>query len=484
MRQLINPKDFLILVVDDVPSNLKVLRGILEPIGYELTFATSGKQTLERVERVRPALILLDLMMPDMDGLQVCQALYSNPMYQDIPIIFLTASQEEEHLTYAFEQGAVDYINKPFNKAELLARIKTHLQLKHYSDCLNHQVQQEHLINDLTEKILSYSNLEQILNNAVSGIRDLLDADRVTICRFNAQKEGEIVAESLRGNWQPLLREKILDLFWIELDKSLDLSSQFQLIDNINEANLPSSQLKALAAWQVKAQIISPLIEQEKLWGVLIVHHCQSSHQWKEEETQFITQLSKQTAIAIQQSKLYQELKTANQELERIAYLDSLTQIPNRRQFDLTIKREWFRLRRQQLPLSLVLCDIDHFKQYNDFYGHPQGDLCLKQVAQGIASNLKRSADLVTRYGGEEFAVILPNTDLDGAIHVVKQIQQAIAQLKLPHQGLGLEKYVSLSMGIATMIPGPNLSYEELISLADKALYKAKANGRNRFFTN
>jgi diguanylate cyclase (GGDEF)-like protein len=131
------PESFLILVVDDVTKNLQLVMEILEQIGYETTFATGGKKALERLETVKPDLILLDLMMPDMGGLEVCEILKADPRYQKIPIIFLTASNEQENLIEAFEKGAVDYVTKPFHSAELLARVRTHLELKQARDDLH-----------------------------------------------------------------------------------------------------------------------------------------------------------------------------------------------------------------------------------------------------------------------------------------------------------------------------------------------------------
>ena len=131
------PESFLILVVDDVTKNLQLVMEILEQIGYETTFATGGKKALERLETVKPDLILLDLMMPDMGGLEVCEILKADPQYQKIPVIFLTASNEQESLIDAFAKGAVDYVTKPFHSAELLARVRTHLELKQARDALH-----------------------------------------------------------------------------------------------------------------------------------------------------------------------------------------------------------------------------------------------------------------------------------------------------------------------------------------------------------
>ena len=173
------------------------------------------------------------------------------------------------------------------------------------------------------------------------------------------------------------------------------------------------------------------------------------------------------------------QLQQANSELRRIANTDSLTQVANRRCFDETLKQEWQRLRREQLPLSLILCDIDCFKNYNDRYGHPAGDACLQQVAQVIVRCINRPADRVARYGGEEFAIILPNTDQEGAITIVEAIQTTLQSLQIPHAASVVAAYITLSFGIACLLPTLNSCCQNLISAADAALYQAKSAGRN-----
>ena len=159
MEESFNPQDFFILVVDDIAANLKLLRVILEPVGYSLTFALGGKQAIERVTASKPDLILLDLMMPEIDGLEVCKRLKNNAKYADIPIIFLTASNEEEKLIAAFESGAVDYINKPFKKPELLARIRNHLLLKHTIEKL---ISMQINLQDALVKVEKYANTDPL----------------------------------------------------------------------------------------------------------------------------------------------------------------------------------------------------------------------------------------------------------------------------------------------------------------------------------
>jgi diguanylate cyclase (GGDEF)-like protein len=174
------------------------------------------------------------------------------------------------------------------------------------------------------------------------------------------------------------------------------------------------------------------------------------------------------------------ELQQANWELSRLAHVDGLTQIANRRSFDEHLSKEWQRHLREQQPLSLILIDIDYFKRYNDCYGHQGGDDCLIKVAQAINSVPQRPSDLVARYGGEEFVVILPNTQTEGAFIFTNSIQKAIKKLAIPHEKSDVNEYVTLSLGLACLIPTPETSAEQLIAYADQSLYQAKEQGRDR----
>jgi len=224
--------------------------------------------------------------------------------------------------------------------------------------------------------------------------------------------------------------------------------------------------------------------DNSKLWGLLIAHQCRGHRQWQLWEMNLLQQLGVHVAIAIQQSTLFEKLQATNKELERLASYDGLTQVANRRLFDTFLQKEWRRMLREESWLSLILCDIDYFKPYNDTYGHLAGDSCLQQVAAAISSVVKRPADLVARYGGEEFAIILPNTHLSGAIEVGEKICTQINQLKIPHQGSLVSHQITLSLGIASIFPRAGESPTILINAADQALYQAKEQGRDRICTN
>jgi diguanylate cyclase (GGDEF)-like protein len=321
-----------ILIVDDLPDNLHLLSKILTRQGYAVQAVSNGMAAIAAVQTQLPDLILLDICMPELDGYEVCQQLKQDTRTQDIPIIFISALDELGDKVKAYKAGGVDYITKPFQIAEVVVRVKTHMTLRH----LQQQLQ-----------------------------------------RQNA-----------------LLQQEVSD------------------------------RLAAEAA-----------------------------------------------------------LQAANQELQRLAHLDGLTQVANRRCFDDYLAQEWRRLAREQLPLSLILCDVDFFKQYNDNYGHQVGDTCLCQIANAIRSAIQRPADLVARYGGEEFAVILPNTPLAGAVQVGQKIQAQVGQLQIPHIGSQINPFVTLSFGIASMIPVPDGNMAQLITATDRALYQAKLAGRDRIAT-
>lgn len=289
-----------ILIVDDQPINIEALYAIFQN-EYEVFMATSGQQALALCAQNPPELILLDVVMPDMDGLEVCKRLKSDPHTEDIPIIFVTAHNSPQEEEAALDAGAVDFISKPINTPVVRARVRSHLTLK---------------------------------------------------------RQGDI--------------------------------------------------------------------------------------------------------------------------LRRMAFLDGLTGLANRRQFDKTLMMEWADCKRNGYWLSLVMIDIDHFKQYNDYYGHVQGDRCLHAVAKVLGSGVGRAHDLVARYGGEEFACILPNCSLEGARQWAENMRIALAALAIPHLGSQTAATVTVSIGLSSMVPNERYETAQLVELADAQLYQAKLAGRNQ----
>jgi len=301
--QTIPPDHQTILIVDDTPANIEILSAILG-LEYGILFATSGLEALALIVGQTPDLILLDIMMPRMDGYEVCKRLKANPQTWNIPVIFITSLGEEEDEARGLEVGAIDYIAKPISAPIVKARVRNHLELKRYRDML-----------------------------------------------------------------------------------------------------------------------------------------------------------------------------------ENLSAVDGLTGIANRRRLDERLTQEWLRGRRNQSPLSVCMVDIDYFKLFNDHYGHAAGDDCLRRVALALASALRRPVDFVARYGGEEFVCVLPDTDADGAALLADKLRDSVAALGIPHAASSVAGHVTISGGVATVVPVGDSSPAQLLEAADRLLYQAKKAGRNRIVT-
>jgi diguanylate cyclase (GGDEF)-like protein/PAS domain S-box-containing protein len=363
------------------------------------------------------------------------------------------------------------------------------------------QLDRERLMGAMRDRIRQSLNLDEILNTTVAEVRQFLVTDRVIVYQFNPDWSGQVVVESVSADWLPILGLNIHDPCFGEEYAQLYAKGRVRAIPDIFEAPLSQCHRNLLKQFQVKGNLVVPILQTEttvqmpdlrsrilspgesnhnRLWGLLIAHHCCSPRQWQDWEVDFLTALGTQVAIAIQQSTLFEQLQAANQQLRRLATLDGLTQVANRRRFDEYLDRQWQQMARDRHPLSLVLCDIDCFKLYNDTYGHQAGDECLQSVAATLTECVKRPCDLVARYGGEEFAVILPDTDPEGARNVAERIRRTIFELSIPNRNSYVNPYVTMSVGVATTTPEPHSSWSELIAFADKALYAAKNQGRNR----
>jgi diguanylate cyclase (GGDEF)-like protein len=305
-----------ILVVDDSPTIRAALKALLERMGHTVVEANDGKEALQMYRQDRPGLVLIDVVMPVMDGYESARHMRETSADEWVPIIFLSSKEADQDLDRAIEAGGDDYLVKPVSFVVLNAKIRALQRL-----------------------------------------------------------------ESMRTK---------------QLEMSRDLAS-------------------------------------------------------------------------------------ANRELEKLSRQDGLTGIANRRYFDSYLVTEVRRAAREKAPVSLILSDVDHFKAFNDCYGHQAGDDCLRRVAAALSSAGRRPADLAARYGGEEFAMVLPGTVLDGAVDVAQAVSRVIGGLAIPHARSAVDQNVTLSQGVVSLIPEKESASENLIQHADQALYQAKQQGRNRY---
>ncbi|PKL77274.1 MAG: diguanylate cyclase response regulator, partial [Candidatus Melainabacteria bacterium HGW-Melainabacteria-1] len=335
-----------LLLVDDNPQNLQLLIAILKEKGYQIRPANSGVRALDMIAQEAPEMVLLDINMPEMNGYEVCRRLKVNETTADIPVLFISANDETIDKLKAFAAGAVDYITKPFQEAEVLARIDTQLTI------LRQRRQLESVLNSSLDGIVAY----RAVRDPQGKIRDfswmLLNP---AAAKMLGKSRQELAGQLLTSHFPAVIESGIFADYISVVESGHSLDKEIYL--------------KAFGKW---------------------VH-------------MLAVRLEDGLAVTFRDTTERKELELA---LARMAELDGLTGLANRRMFDAALAREWKRSARLGQPLSLLMCDIDHFKRYNDSCGHLEGDSCLIQVAQAIGQSARRPGDLAARYGGEEFALL------------------------------------------------------------------------------
>lgn len=446
-------KSATILIVDDEPINVQLLEVHLSLAGYQVRSAHNGREALRMIAQSRPDLVILDVMMPEMDGFEVCDILRKQPETKDLPIILLTALDGSDAKQHGLALGASDFLTKPIQSWELLARMRSHLHLVELSAQFQYQHQQGHVPPALgslhpTESRYAPWVFYYETNPADADIlqRTLQDL------RYDA-----MLLHELPSNF-----EHLPDLLMLDLDHQT--SEVLNICHTLKErygAQLPivlmsasSDRNSKLQAWEagVDEYLRKPIDE---------------------------TELLVRSRALLKRRDLHWQLTQTVDEMSNRATIDALTQLLNRGAFDRNLQREFERVKSCEGQVALIMADVDHFKHYNDRNGHVAGDGILKQVG-ALLSEESRKRDIVARYGGEEFAIILPDTSEDDARMVAQRIQQRFASVAFPEghaQPLGR---LSLSMGIAALPNDHINSPKELIESADKALYEAKTRGRNR----
>lgn len=378
------------------------------------------------------------------------------------------------------------------HEIELLQEISAHLaiaiQQSRLFEQVRHQARQEMLLNRILDEIRASLDVQHILTRTVEHLGTALDLRQcgITLLRHNLTNLPTPFVVTVQA---PALSEPVAPLEITEalrqqlmLDHNLVVPPYWvnprQMRPNTAQLVVQGENTYLATAIRIDNQV------QGVLWACPAPDRLGSIDKmgiWEHSDLSLVEEVAMQLSQALQQAALYQQLQAANDELQRLAHLDGLTQIANRREFDRYLAQEWQRLQREQGSLALVLADVDHFKGYNDTYGHLAGDDCLRTIARLLDQVTKRPADLTARYGGEEFALVLPNTTSAGAIALTTEAQTYLTRLAIPNAASPLYKQVTISFGIAVLTPAPALSTELLIQRADQALYAAKESGRNSY---
>jgi len=461
-----------ILVVDDDPSICDTLATMLHFKGYRTEVAHTGPEALKKARQDPPDLVLLDVMMPEMDGLEVCREFRSDPRLSDTRVLILTAREGRKDIVQALEAGAADYITKPFYIDELVARVRTNLEVKHYHDDLAAMLR-------ISQAVSSSLEIENVLYTIVSELAQVVQSDRASLIKVVDRHTGYVVATQD----DPHLHNLSIDLEGYPEIQKASAEGDVVVVDDTHTDPLIGPVLHMLPVR--KSIMIVPLRVQREDLGEYVLQSSRRYRPYSEHDVKFARVVANAAANGLANAALYEQAEIDNQRLTRLANTDDQTGLYNHRYFYQRLEDEFKRAHRYGSDLSLILLDIDHFKQVNDTYGHQQGDAVLREMAAVLHRTI-RETDLLARYGGEEFAVLLPETNLSGTYQQAERLRR---QIKAHYFEALMGKPLTISCGVACLpfsdqeFPVPRQRQDALISWADQALYTAKRGGRDRTIT-
>jgi two-component system cell cycle response regulator len=445
-----------ILVVDDVPANRKLLEARLRAEYFEVITAENGSEALEACENGKIDLVLLDVMMPGIDGFEVCRRLKVDAATAHIPVVLVTALDGKADRIQGLDAGADDFLTKPVNDLQLMTRVKSLVRLKSLTDELRLRAATTRNIG--LEEILNGTQLGQEKPGRVLLIDDR-DSSRnrflqLATGEFQVDLVGEMVGVMLQaaeGNYDAILVSTAV----AGVDP-LRLCSQLRAIDRTRFVPI------VLLADQGDEERIAKAME-------LGVNDYMTRPLDREE---MLARLRTQ----VKRKRYNEQLRISVTRTIEMAVIDGLTGLHNRRYLDNHLQTLVDRAKTRRRPLSMVMIDLDHFKRINDTFGHIAGDAVLKEAARRIRRNV-RGIDLACRYGGEEFAVVMPETDGTTAAMVAERIRTQIGNLPIDANGTLLP--ITASFGVSQLDWSAD-TLDGLVDRADQALYRAKKDGRNQ----
>lgn len=447
-----------ILVVDDIPANIRLLEVKLAAEYFEVFSATGGQEALELIEKQVPDIVLLDIMMPDMDGFEVCKRIRAHPKTRFLPVIMVTALSDPSDRVKGLESGADDFLTKPVNDLALLARVRSLVRLKMIMDEWRMREQTSSQFD-----LLGWSEPEIEDNRSASVL--LVEsfspaAQRIALI-LGKDEDSIDVADSLSKAQELALR------------KNYDL-----IITNINVEGEDGLRLCSYLRSQEETRQIPILLIVEDFDMPRLIKGLDigvSDYLMKPVDP---NELLARVRIQVRRRR-YQDRLRANYERSlSLALTDSLTGLYNRRYSMRHLDGLMDRVRESGKSLSLLVCDVDNFKNANDSYGHAAGDEVLKQFAQRATAAM-RNFDMVARIGGDEFICLLPDTDGQSALKVAERLCKRVSETPMKVTGApNGQLSVTISIGLAST--NKVMLAEEFLAIADAALYRAKQNGRNQ----
>ncbi len=449
-----------VLVVDDIPANVKLLEARLAAEYFDVLCANSGAEALEVISRERVDVVLLDVMMPGMDGFEVCQRIKTNPRTHHIPVVMVTALDQPSDRVQGLENGADDFLTKPVDDIALITRVKSLARLKTLND--------EMLMRVATGRELGSAGTHALnLAMDASGGRILIVEDHA----YSAERLCEALVPFNHADIEPDPQQALIRLTNDDYDLVI-VSLSLETCDGLRLC----SQLRSLERTRhLPVMMVAEQANDARLLRGLdmgINDYLVRPIERHELLARSVTQ--------IKRKRFSDYLRTQLDENAEAAFTDPLTGLHNRRYMDGHLRTLVSEAAKAGRPLSIMVADIDHFKQVNDTYGHAVGDLVLVEFSSRLRRNT-RSTDLPCRLGGEEFVVIMPDTELTKAYQMAERLRVCIAASGFAiRHGSAEEIRITTSLGLATLEDPLQDTPASLIDRADAALYAAKHRGRNR----
>ena len=477
-----------IIVVDDDQALLHTLTYILKGKGYDVVAVPGGENLVTRLEEERPDLLMLDIMMPKVDGLELLDRIKHDVRWRDLPVLMVSSMPPEEATVRSLGMGAADFIPKPFRVGELVARVEARLQASRDLRRIRDEIQSK------SEEARIRSEMVDILREVTDSIkpdeiyhilaRRVARVLGISKCSVVMATEGDKFGTVVAAFENPMLRNLQVDLRrYPEILRALQTGQSILVQDALTDP----LYARVRAEWEgdgvgvsTRSAIAIPFSHRGKQSGVFFLRTTGDGPTLTSAHAAFAETIIAAAVSAIEKAH---DLETAVSDKERYEFLastDPLTGCMNRRALHEQLERELDRARRYDLELTLLMIDMDHFKAINDTRGHLTGDSVLRQVGE-ILRHEARSVDIAARYGGEEFAIVVPDTAPDGGVVFAERLRAKVAARDFePGGGSGGGLRVTVSIGVATYPMDGVETADAIIARADQALYRAKAGGRNQ----
>ena len=460
-----------VLLVDDDLTTRSILSDMLVKNGYEASGVSSGEEALTVIGEVRPSVVLLDLVMPGIGGLEVCKKIREMTLDWRPSIIIVSGKKDKDSMVEALSSGADDFIVKPFDETELIARVRAHARISGFCKEVEEDKRNLELILEISNAVSASLNPVEVLGTIVQQVASATEALRCSIVLVSKENDGYVIAT----NDNPDINDLKLDLTkYPEILKVISTKSPLVVEDIVNNP-LMSGVRDKIQGLRDMSLLLVPIVIADEVLGTLFLRTRIKEEGFSKKEVDFCSIVANASFHAIRNAKLFDDVIKERESLKLIAVTDALTTLYNHDFFYTRLAEEFDRAVRYRTGLSLIMIDIDDFKQINDHYGHRIGDEVLKEVAAMLRKGVRKT-DIVARYGGEEFAVVLPHTDLGGALEKAERLRKLVGG----NVYSGLKgRHITMSFGVVSYPELAVTNSGDFVNHADDALYKAKRGGKN-----